>query len=127
MAKTSSLKRRQAYWAYAFLAIPMIFFLWIRIYPVLSSFHISLLEWDIFSANKPFVGLKNFERMLSDKTLHKALINTFKYIIICMPIGLGLSLVRQIAERHGGQVRCEAREGGGSLFVLRLPGWSPAR
>ena len=42
-------------------------------------------------------------------------------------VGLGLSLVRQIAERHGGQVRCEAREGGGSLFVLVLPGWSKAR
>lgn len=42
-------------------------------------------------------------------------------------VGLGLSLVRQIAERHGGQVRCEAREGGGSLFVLALPGWSKAR
>ena len=37
-------------------------------------------------------------------------------------VGLGLSLVRQIAQRHGGQVRCEAREGGGSCFVLELPG-----
>ena len=36
-------------------------------------------------------------------------------------VGLGLSLVRQIAEQHGGQVRCEAREGGGSCFVLTLP------
>jgi signal transduction histidine kinase len=36
-------------------------------------------------------------------------------------VGLGLSLVKQIAERHGGQVRCEAREGGGSCFVLTLP------
>ncbi len=36
-------------------------------------------------------------------------------------IGLGLSLVRQIAERHGGCVHCEPREGGGSSFVLRLP------
>jgi signal transduction histidine kinase len=36
-------------------------------------------------------------------------------------VGLGLSLVKQIAERHGGQVRCEAREGGGSCFVLALP------
>ena len=39
-------------------------------------------------------------------------------------VGLGLSLVRQIAERHGGRVRCEAREGGGSCFVLELPGVS---
>ncbi len=36
-------------------------------------------------------------------------------------VGLGLSLVRQIAQRHGGQVRCEPREGGGSQFVLSLP------
>lgn len=36
-------------------------------------------------------------------------------------VGLGLSLVRQIAARHGGTVRCEAREGGGSRFSLRIP------
>ncbi len=36
-------------------------------------------------------------------------------------VGLGLSLVRQIAQHHGGSVRCEPREGGGSRFVLSLP------
>jgi signal transduction histidine kinase len=36
-------------------------------------------------------------------------------------VGLGLSLVRQIAQRHGGEVRCDARAGGGSCFVLSLP------
>ena len=36
-------------------------------------------------------------------------------------VGLGLSLVKQIAERHGGSARCEARDGGGSCFVLSLP------
>jgi signal transduction histidine kinase len=36
-------------------------------------------------------------------------------------VGLGLSLVRQIARHHGGEVHCEAREGGGSCFVLALP------
>jgi signal transduction histidine kinase len=43
-------------------------------------------------------------------------------------VGLGLSLVRQIAQRHGGDVRCEAREGGGSCFVFTLPlGAQPSR
>jgi signal transduction histidine kinase len=37
-------------------------------------------------------------------------------------VGLGLSLVQQIARRHGGQARCEARPGGGSCFSLELPG-----
>ncbi|MBV8474932.1 MAG: HAMP domain-containing histidine kinase, partial [Hyphomicrobiales bacterium] len=34
--------------------------------------------------------------------------------------GLGLSLVRQIAERHGGAAFCEAEPGGGSRFVVDL-------
>ncbi len=36
-------------------------------------------------------------------------------------VGLGLSLVRQIAQAHGGRAFCEAREGGGSAFVVQLP------
>jgi signal transduction histidine kinase len=36
-------------------------------------------------------------------------------------VGLGLSLVKTIAERHGGQVRCEERSGGGAQFVVFLP------
>jgi signal transduction histidine kinase len=36
-------------------------------------------------------------------------------------VGLGLALVRQIAQRHGGSVRCESNPGGGSCFVLSLP------
>lgn len=39
-------------------------------------------------------------------------------------VGLGLSLVRTIAQRHHGQVHCEDRPGGGAVFVLTLP---PAR
>ena len=40
-------------------------------------------------------------------------------------VGLGLSLVKSIAQRHGGTVRCEVREGGGACFVVRLPGVQP--
>ena len=36
-------------------------------------------------------------------------------------VGLGLALVRSIAQRHHGSVHCEAREGGGACFVLKLP------
>jgi signal transduction histidine kinase len=36
-------------------------------------------------------------------------------------VGLGLALVRQIANAHGGNVRCEPRDGGGSCFRLVLP------
>jgi signal transduction histidine kinase len=37
-------------------------------------------------------------------------------------VGLGLALVRSIAQRHHGSVHCEDQDGGGACFVLRLPG-----
>jgi two-component system, OmpR family, sensor kinase len=36
-------------------------------------------------------------------------------------VGLGLSLVRTIAQQHGGTVQCLAREGGGAQFEVVLP------
>lgn len=36
-------------------------------------------------------------------------------------LGLGLAIVRRIAEAHGGSVGVESREGHGSVFTIRLP------
>jgi two-component system OmpR family sensor kinase len=36
-------------------------------------------------------------------------------------VGLGLALVKSIAERHGGSVRCTDRAGGGASFIITLP------
>ena len=35
-------------------------------------------------------------------------------------VGLGLSLVREIARHHGGSARYRAREGGGAIFEVEL-------
>ena len=42
-------------------------------------------------------------------------------------VGLGLYLVRQIARRHWGDVRCEANPGGGARFVVTLASIETAR
>ena len=39
-------------------------------------------------------------------------------------VGLGLSLVKSIAIRHGGTVMCENNPQGGACFVIRLPLWT---
>jgi signal transduction histidine kinase len=36
--------------------------------------------------------------------------------------GLGLTIARRIARDHGGDIVCAQREGGGSDFIVRLPG-----
>lgn len=40
-------------------------------------------------------------------------------------VGLGLALVRQIAQHHGGRVSVQPRPGGGSCFSLQLPASGP--
>jgi signal transduction histidine kinase len=35
--------------------------------------------------------------------------------------GIGLAMVRQIAEAHGGSVSVESTPGAGSTFTMRLP------
>ena len=40
--------------------------------------------------------------------------------------GLGLTMVRQIAALHGGQVTVESAEGVGSCFTFRFPANPPA-
>ena len=40
--------------------------------------------------------------------------------------GLGLTMVRQIAALHGGEITVESREGAGSCFTLRFPAHRPA-
>ncbi|WP_448501980.1 sensor histidine kinase [Sphingomonas sp.] len=39
--------------------------------------------------------------------------------------GIGLSLVSQIAARHGGSVTLRDHEGGGAVFALVLPAADP--
>jgi two-component system, OmpR family, sensor histidine kinase MprB len=40
--------------------------------------------------------------------------------------GLGLAIVRQVAESHGGDVRAEPGEGGGTRMIMRLNGRPPS-
>jgi two-component system sensor histidine kinase MprB len=40
--------------------------------------------------------------------------------------GLGLSIVRQVVEAHGGTVVAENAPGGGALFRVQLPASAPA-
>lgn len=88
-----TLERRRWIWAYLFLAVPLVFFLAIRIGPTLYAFWMSLHQWDPIALDRPFIGLDNFRELTHDDTFWKALRNTWVYVIIGVPAGLGLSLL----------------------------------
>ena len=92
-----TLRRRRILWAYTFILIPLIFFLWIRIYPTLFAFNISLREWNILAPEKPWVGLANYTQIFQElgnpkAVTHKAFVNTFVYVIVGMPAQLVIAL-----------------------------------
>ncbi|MFS8582948.1 MAG: hypothetical protein FWJ61_08875, partial [Limnochordales bacterium] len=70
------LSTRKALSAYIFLALPLFFFLFFRIMPTLQAFQMSLHEWHVQPELRTFLGLENYERMLSDQRLHQAVKNT---------------------------------------------------
>lgn len=88
-----TLERRRWLWGYAFIAIPLLFFLSIRIGPTLYAFWVSFHKWDPIAIDRPFIGLDNYRALLDDKVFWKALRNTWIYVGVGVPLGLVLSLL----------------------------------
>ena len=61
-----SLNTRRVIWAYAFLLIPLAFFLVVRFAPTLFSFDVSLRAFNPLAEIKPYVGLENYAKVLKD-------------------------------------------------------------
>jgi len=88
-----TLERRRWLWAYTFIAIPLIFFLAIRIAPAIYAFWVSLHQWDPIALNRPYIGFDNYRNLAGDKVFWKAMRNTWLYVIAGVPVSLVLSLV----------------------------------
>lgn len=87
-----TIETKQALTAWAFLAVPIVFFAVIRFYPALESFGIAFMQWNLLS--KPvFIGLDNFRKMLGDPVFWLAFKNTFVYLMVGTPLSLLLSFV----------------------------------
>jgi multiple sugar transport system permease protein len=104
-----SLGARRALWAYAFLAVPLGFFVAIRLIPAASALFISLHRWNIVSADRPFIGLANFREIWADPLFWKATWNTLRYVLAGIPaqiaLGLGIALLLRKITRFRGFFR----------------------
>jgi len=88
-----TLERRRWLWAYTFLAIPLLFFLTIRIWPAVQAFQLSLYDYDPLDETHKFRGFGNYADLLHDKVFWQALRNTLLYVFYGVPTGLVVSLV----------------------------------
>jgi multiple sugar transport system permease protein len=85
-----SLARREALWAYAFIAPWILGFLIFTVGPMLASLFFSFTDYDVVSAPS-WVGLKNYTSLVHDELFWHSLSVTFKYAVIALPLGLVFS------------------------------------
>jgi multiple sugar transport system permease protein len=101
--RSLSLAQREALWAYVFLAVPIAFYAFIRFWPALQSFYLSLYTWHVDPARRTFVGLGYYRELFENPVFHQALENTFLYAAITVPasmaLGLGIALMLQAVGR----------------------------
>lgn len=62
------------------------------IIPIFFSFYLSFNKWNLLG-NMKFVGISNYRKLFQTEEFQKALLNTFYYTFITVPIGVALSLI----------------------------------
>lgn len=76
-----------------YLIYSIIFFL----IPLIWAAWLSLMDWNLMSKNKEFVGLDNFKALLSDNKVQAAFINSYRYllpiVVLCFICGLVIALL----------------------------------
>jgi N-acetylglucosamine transport system permease protein len=75
-----------------FLAPAILLYLVFVIYPYGRSMYNSFTSWKGVSANQPWVGLRNYVRMINDEFFWNALWHNFQYLIFLPIILISLSL-----------------------------------
>ena len=87
-----TLAARRAATAYAFLFVPLVFFLGVRFGPTLYMLAMSLTDWGLLRKTLHFVGVANYRGILADPVFLRSLANTAEYTVFGVPIVLVLSL-----------------------------------
>ncbi len=85
-----SIKQKQVVWAWAFLAIPIVFYTVVRFYPTANAFVLSFQEWNLLGP-RVWVGFDNYVDLWNDPVFWQVFVNTFEYLLIGTPISLVIS------------------------------------
>jgi multiple sugar transport system permease protein len=85
-------RRRNALTGYALLAPSLFGLICFLLFPVLVVLWLSFQQWDLISPAR-FVGLANYETVLSDPIFGNSLLVTLAFVLIVIPIQTGLGLL----------------------------------
>jgi multiple sugar transport system permease protein len=87
-----TIRQKQILWAWAFLALPVLFYTVIRFYPTGNAILISFQDWNLLGA-RTWVGWENYIKLWHDEVFWVVFRNTFAYLLLGTPISLLISFV----------------------------------
>jgi len=87
-----TLAKKRVITAYAFLALPLLFFILVRFMPMLYALLMSMTNWGLLAKNLKFVGIDNFKQIFGDPVFRTALVNTLRYAALGAPLVIVVSL-----------------------------------
>lgn len=92
LAYASRRKRKDNISGYLFLAPAIILFLCFILIPIVLSFVLSFFKYNLIGTPQ-FVGFENIEKLFRDKGVMQAFGNTFKFLLILVPIHCVLGVI----------------------------------
>ncbi|MGW4499894.1 carbohydrate ABC transporter permease [Micromonospora sp. NPDC004336] len=113
------LARREARWAYVFLAPWIVGFLVFNAGPMIASAWLSLTEYDVINAPR-YTGLENYRELMADPMVARSLGNTVYYTVLHVPLVMAISLGLALLLKRVGRLQ------GFFRTVFYLPVMTPA-
>jgi multiple sugar transport system permease protein len=77
--------------ATGFMAPSMLGLLAFTAFPIVASLIIGFYNWPVIGSHT-FIGLKNYENLLTSKEFHTAILNTFVFVLLYLPFNIVISL-----------------------------------
>lgn len=89
----SSKQKSENIWGLAFVFPTILGLVILNIIPAINTIYQSFFKVGDFGKGNTFVGLENYKKILTDYQIWQAIINTFKYTLLEVPIAICISLV----------------------------------
>lgn len=112
----SKREKSENLWGWLFIFPTMLGLFVLNLYPVFKTIYQSFFKTGDFGRGDVFNGLANYRMILSSEEVWQAVINTFKYTLIEVPVSIVLSLV--LAVFLNGKIR--GRSGFRTIFFLPI-------
>ncbi|WP_176731088.1 carbohydrate ABC transporter permease [Robinsoniella peoriensis] len=90
-------KKGKNWLPYLFILPAIVIFLFVYAGPMVATAVLGFTDWNGISPNFEFIGLKNFIKIFTDKSLQEPLLNTFEFTILTVVIQGVLALLLAVA------------------------------